>query len=127
MESESPNKPSTPSSAWHVSEQSEYLDIHVEVIIYNIAGKFLYFECKDATKVNDLILAAKDHFQVAGLMNRCLMALNTKILNPQENILKAILDQSDKLDGTILTFIVEKGSLVVHPQWLERRIGRKFV
>jgi len=122
MESESPKTPSTPSSAWHVSEQSEYLDLHAEVIIYNIAGKCLHFECKDDTTVNDLILAAKDHFQEWSPTNKCSIVLNTKILNPQENILEAILDRSEKLDGTILTFIAEKRSLVVRPQLFERRI-----
>jgi len=108
MESESSSTPSTPSSAWQVSDQSEYLDIHTEVTICNIAGDFLHIVCKDNTTVNDLILEAKDHFQVAGPTNRCSMALNTKILNRQEYILDAILDRSDKLDGTILTFIVER-------------------
>jgi len=108
MESESSSTPSTPSSAWQVSDQSEYLDIHTQVTICNPAGECLHVVCKDDTTVNDLILEAKNHFHAAGPTNSCSMALNTKILNPQEHILDAILDRSDKLDGTILTFIVAR-------------------
>jgi len=106
MESESSSTPPTPSSACQVSDQSEYPDIHTQVTICNPAGACLQVVCRDDTTVNELILKAKKYFHAAGPTNSCSMALNTKILNPRERILDAILDRSDKLDGTILTFIV---------------------